>query len=95
VKTDFAGRSLTFMQKTGLDAYDASIQRVMSVFMSPDRASVYSEAADIADAIYLAATDNTNRLRYLVGQDAERMASDRAKLPDEAYLDWAVAHFNL
>jgi NAD(P)-dependent dehydrogenase (short-subunit alcohol dehydrogenase family) len=95
VKTDFAGRSLTFMQKAGLDAYDESIQRAMAVFMSPERASAYSEASDIADAIYSAATDDTNRLRYLVGQDAERMASDRAQLSDETYLDWAVAHFNL
>ncbi len=95
VKTDFAGRSLEFMQKSGLDAYDASIQRAMAVFASPDRAGGYSEAPEIADAIYIAATDGTNRLRYLVGRDAEIMASDRAKLSDEAYLDWAVTHFRL
>jgi hypothetical protein len=45
------------MHKDRLDAYDASIQRAMVVFMSPDRASGYSEASDIADVIYTAATD--------------------------------------
>jgi NAD(P)-dependent dehydrogenase (short-subunit alcohol dehydrogenase family) len=32
VKTDFAGRSLELMQKDGLHAYDASIQRAMAIF---------------------------------------------------------------
>ncbi len=95
VKTDFAGRSLELMQKAGLHAYDASIQRAMAVFTSPDRASAYSEASDIADVIYSAATDCTNRLRYIAGKDAEVMAAERAEMSDEAYLSWAVAHFNL
>jgi hypothetical protein len=62
---------------------------------SPDRASAYSEASDIADVIYTAATDDTNRLRYLAGKDAEVMSAERAEMSDQAYLDWAVAHFNL
>jgi NAD(P)-dependent dehydrogenase (short-subunit alcohol dehydrogenase family) len=95
VKTDFAGRSLEFMQKAGLNAYEASIQSAMAVFSSPDRASAYSEASDIADVIYSAATDDTNRLRYLAGKDAEMMLTERAKMSDEAYLAWAVNHFKL
>jgi hypothetical protein len=83
------------MQKDGLDAYDASIQRAMAVFTSPDRASGYSEAADIADVIYTAATDGTDRLRYLAGKDAESMAIDRHRLSDEEYARWAIGSFNL
>lgn len=95
VKTDFAGRSLEFMQKSGLHAYDESIQGAMAVFASPDRANDYSEASDIAEVIYTAATDGTNRLRYLAGKDASAMSENRAKMSDEAYIEWAVANFNL
>jgi NAD(P)-dependent dehydrogenase (short-subunit alcohol dehydrogenase family) len=103
VKTDFAGRSLDLMHKDGLDAYDVSIQRAMAVFTSPERASGYSEAADIADVIYTAATDGTDspmerlrqRLRYLAGKDAEAMAIDRDRLSDEEYAQWAISSFNL
>jgi NAD(P)-dependent dehydrogenase (short-subunit alcohol dehydrogenase family) len=95
VKTDFAGRSLEFMQKDGLHAYDGSIERAMAVFTSPERGSAYSEASDIAEAIYTAATDGTNRLRYVAGKDAEAMAAERARMSDEAYSNWAVAHFDV
>lgn len=95
VKTDFAGRSLELIQKAGLHAYDESIQRAMAVFASPNRANDYSEASDIAEVIYTAATDGTNQLRYLAGKDALAMSRDRAQMSDEAYLEWAVAHFNL
>lgn len=95
VKTDFAGRSLELMKKDELYAYDASIQRAMTVFANPDRTIAYSEASDIAEIIYTAATDGTNRLRYLAGKDAEAMIAERAQMSDEAYASWAVEHFNL
>jgi NAD(P)-dependent dehydrogenase (short-subunit alcohol dehydrogenase family) len=95
VKTDFAGRSLELMQKDGLNAYSESLQNALSVFMSLERAKDYSEASDIADAIYTAATDGTDRLRYLVGKDAEKMSTERAQMSDEVYASWAVKHFNL
>jgi NAD(P)-dependent dehydrogenase (short-subunit alcohol dehydrogenase family) len=95
VRTDFSGRSLELMQKAGLNAYDASMQRVMPVFTSADRQSAYSEASDIADVIYTAATDGTDRLRYLAGKDAEAMSAERARMSDEEYALWAVKHFNL
>jgi NAD(P)-dependent dehydrogenase (short-subunit alcohol dehydrogenase family) len=95
VRTDFAGRSLELAKKDGLNAYDDSIQRAMAIFMSPDRAKDYSEASDIAEVIYTAATDGTNQLRYLAGKDAEAMATERAQISDEEYALWAVQHFNL
>jgi NAD(P)-dependent dehydrogenase (short-subunit alcohol dehydrogenase family) len=95
VKTDFAGRSLEFMQKAGLHAYDESIQQAMAVFMDPDRANTYSEASDIADVIYGAATDGTPQLRYLAGKDAEAMFAERAKMSDETYLASMASQFNL
>lgn len=95
VRTDFAGRSLEFMQKPDLHAYDKSIQGAMAVFSSTDRGNDYSEASDIAETIYHAATDGTNRLRYLAGEDALAMSDNRSKMSDEEYIEWSVAHFNL
>jgi hypothetical protein len=72
-----------------------SIQSAMAVITSPDRASAYSAASDIADVIYTPSTDGTNRLRYLAGKDAEAMIAERAQISDEEYLLWAAKYFNL
>ena len=95
VRTDFSGRSLDFMQKEGLTAYDESLQRVVAVFSSPDRATTYSDASHIADVIYGAATDGTDQLRYLAGEDAKQMAADRAQMSDEEYARWVVGQYNV
>lgn len=95
VKTDFAGRSLELMRKDGLTAYDASVQRALGVFSDPERASDYSEASDIAEVIYRAATDETDQLRYLAGGDAINMLARRAQISDETYRAWVIEHFNL
>ncbi len=95
VRTDFAGRSLEIAHKEGLHAYDTAIQHVMEVFAAPDRAGAYSEAADIAEVIFTAATDGTDRLRYLAGQDAAAMFDRRSKMSDEDYRDYAIGLFRL
>ncbi|GAB5521760.1 MAG: SDR family oxidoreductase [Rhodothermales bacterium] len=95
VKTDFAGRSLDMTQKEGLTAYNASLQGAMSVFADPERATTYSESEDIAAVIYEAATDGTDRLRYLAGDDAHAMAEERAQLSDEDYARTMIERFKL
>ena len=95
VKTDFAGRSLDVMQVPGLTAYDDSLKSIMAVFADPARREGYSEAIDIARVILGAATDGTDRLRYLAGQDAQQMAAYRAAVSDEAHLAQSVERFGL
>ena len=95
VKTDFAGRSLDVMQLPGLSAYDASLQGIMAVFSDPERRAGYSESIDIARGIYAAATDGTDTLRYLAGQDAVAMAAYRAGVSDEAHIVQSVERFGL
>jgi NAD(P)-dependent dehydrogenase (short-subunit alcohol dehydrogenase family) len=46
---------------------------------------------DVARAVWLAATDDTARLRYAAGADAEDLAAMRRALPGEDYLDQARA----
>jgi NADP-dependent 3-hydroxy acid dehydrogenase YdfG len=44
-----------------------------------------TEVGVAAEAIYAAATDDSDQLRYLVGEDAKAYAADRARLNDEEY----------
>jgi NAD(P)-dependent dehydrogenase (short-subunit alcohol dehydrogenase family) len=46
---------------------------------------------DVARAVWLAATDDSERLRYAAGPDAEDLAAMRRALPGEAYLAQARA----
>jgi NAD(P)-dependent dehydrogenase (short-subunit alcohol dehydrogenase family) len=43
---------------------------------------------DVARVIYLAATDGTNRLRYLIGDDTRGFIKARRELPDQDYIDF-------
>ncbi len=54
-----------------------------------------TEVGVAAEAIYAAATDESERLRYLVGADAEIFAADRARLDDGAHYPHMRAMFGL
>ncbi|MNN09659.1 hypothetical protein D3C81_1225490 [compost metagenome] len=45
-----------------------------------------SSPEDVASAIYDAALDTSDRLRYAIGTDAEQMTQMRYKLGNEAFL---------
>lgn len=68
VATDFAGRSLK-QTMDGASPYDERIQQVMAAFSK--RGGQYSSSEQIAEVIYEAATDGTDRLRYVAGKDAQ------------------------
>ncbi len=95
VRTDFAGRSLDLLQQPGLDAYHASLAKVMGVFRNPERGVHQSDASHIAKVIYQAATDGSNQLRYLAGNDALAMAARRSTLSDEDYRALVMKEFNV
>jgi NAD(P)-dependent dehydrogenase (short-subunit alcohol dehydrogenase family) len=95
VKTDFAGRSLDFTRQEGLTAYDASLQGAITVFAGLTSSNQASEPHQTAEVIFGAATDGTDRVRYLAGEDAHNMARERAAKSDEEYRRWAVSFFQL
>jgi len=93
VATDFAGRSLstTF---TGTDhPYAGSVAKVMAAWGG--RRGGYSGPEQAADAIFTAATDDTRRVRYVSGADAESLLATRARLDDAGYLDLVRQTFGL
>jgi len=50
-------------------------------------------ADDVAQVIYDAATDGTNRLRYFCGEDTGDLVKIRRDLPEEKFLDLMPSRF--
>ena len=82
ISTDFAGRSLVF---TTHPAYMEAIGKVMAAFQSPQRRAGGSTAEQIAEVVYEAATDQTDRVRFVAGEDAKTNYAQRLAIGVEAF----------
>jgi NAD(P)-dependent dehydrogenase (short-subunit alcohol dehydrogenase family) len=82
IQTDFATRSLDVMKKNGLDVYDDTIRRLREAWSAVRAASSPEMAAEV---IYQAATDGTDQLRYIAGDDAKMILDMRSKISQEDY----------
>jgi len=80
IQTDFAGRSLDGGQH---EAYQKLMNKVSEGY-SAESISNYATPESIANVIYDAATDNKNQLRYIAGQDAISLYTEREKIGAEA-----------
>jgi len=69
IATDFAGRSFDFNQDSNLTEYQNIVEKISMAF--PDMVKRAAPVGIVSEAIYKAATDGTNRLRYVVGSDAK------------------------
>lgn len=79
MQTDFAIRSMELGQH---DAYEQLTAEVSKGY-SPEQMANYSKVEDIAQITYEAATDNRNKLRYIAGNDANALYSERVNLGAE------------
>jgi NAD(P)-dependent dehydrogenase (short-subunit alcohol dehydrogenase family) len=81
-KTNFAGRSMGFFGAGGIDGYqqpyDGFMERLSQWPMSEN-------IGEVADVIFEAATDGTEKLRYPAGHDAEPLMEMRRQLDDIAF----------
>ncbi|MCP5419006.1 MAG: SDR family oxidoreductase [Gammaproteobacteria bacterium] len=75
-----------------LTDYQPFIERSAEAFARMTAARLI-DANDVAKVVYAAATDGTDRLRYLVGNDTRGFVKARAELPDQAYVDFLRGHF--
>jgi NAD(P)-dependent dehydrogenase (short-subunit alcohol dehydrogenase family) len=82
IATDFAGRSLVMTQHP---AYQEQMNKVLSVFIDPERAKDYSTPEQIADVVYEAATDGKSTLRYVAGNDAKQMYAQRIAVGEKVF----------
>ena len=77
---------------SGLKDYQPFIQRSTEAFSRMTAARLI-DSDDVAKVVYEAATDGTDRLRYLVGNDTRGFIKARAELPDQEYVDLLRGHF--
>ena len=74
ISTDFASRSLVF---TPHEAYMGAIGKTMAAFTNPERRARGSNAEQIAQVVYEAATDETDRVCFVAGEDAKATYAQR------------------
>ena len=81
-KTEFAGRSLSPFGAGDFPDYQQSWDRFTGKL---GEWSFSENIREVADAIYQAATDGSDQLRYPVGQDATQMLQLRQQMDDSAF----------
>ena len=54
-----------------------------------------SPASVVADVIYEAATDGSNQLRYIAGEDAKALLGNRKQLDDATFIGGLKAQMGL
>ncbi|HEX7885107.1 MAG TPA: SDR family oxidoreductase [Phenylobacterium sp.] len=90
IATDFASRSIVM---TPHPAYLDAIGKVMSVFVDPQRRSQGSTAEQIADVVYEAATDTSERVTFVAGADAKAHYARRLAVGIDAFRSGVRAMF--
>jgi NAD(P)-dependent dehydrogenase (short-subunit alcohol dehydrogenase family) len=93
IRTEFAGRSFDFVNDVTMTEYQPLIQRFMEV-LGPVMASAQLPTA-VADTIFAAATDDSARLRYICGADAEQIIAARRQLDDETFAETIRTQFGV
>jgi NADP-dependent 3-hydroxy acid dehydrogenase YdfG len=91
IKTDFSGRSFDFSNDPQLAEYQPLVKSVFDVFGPMMEAGSSPEA--IADVIYAAVTDGTDRLRYEAGADAAQVLERRRTTDDAGFFAGMKAQF--
>ncbi len=93
VKTDFGGRSFTFSNDESMTEYAEIVEKVQKGFASFwDRAE---EVTGVAGVIYEAATDGTDQLRYVSGNDAHAILAKRSAEDDATFVGDMRKQFSL
>lgn len=86
VNTDFGGRSFNFNNDETLPEYQYLIKSVFTQFGSAQQSA--SQAPFVAKAIFEAATDNLDQLRYVAGADAQTLLTKRRNEDDTTFLSF-------
>lgn len=82
--SDFSGRSQQKTEETIPEDYQETISTIKKNMQKAWTGVLLSPAKNIANVIYEAATDGTDQIRYLAGDDAKERYAHRLKNGDEA-----------
>jgi NAD(P)-dependent dehydrogenase (short-subunit alcohol dehydrogenase family) len=91
-KTEFAGRSMSVFNADGPDDYKPSFDHFMTMI---DNWPMSENISEVADAIYEAATDDTEKLRYSVGHDASQLIQTRHQMGDVDFKKMMATQFGI
>jgi NAD(P)-dependent dehydrogenase (short-subunit alcohol dehydrogenase family) len=86
-KTNFAGRSMGFFGVGGMEDYQQPYDRF---FGKLAQWPMSENLGEVAEAIYEAASDGTEKLRYPVGHDAAPLLETRKQMDDVAFKNMMV-----
>ena len=92
IKTDFATRSFAFSNDESLTEYQKTVKGLMAA-VEP----LMANGADpmvVAEVIYTAATDGSDRLRYPAGSDAQPLLEKRHSQDDHTFMAETLANFS-
>ena len=92
VATGF-GEALDFSNDDRLTEYRDMAGKLMAGFQAAQKGASAPEA--VAEVVYEAATDGTDRLRYAVGEEAKVMLAARAGQDDATFLEGIRRQFKL
>jgi NAD(P)-dependent dehydrogenase (short-subunit alcohol dehydrogenase family) len=93
IDTDALGSSLVVHEDRSLEEYQAIHASLMAAFSAS--ASMASAPSLVAERIWQAVNDGSDRLRYPVGPDAEIVLSRRRETADEEFLAWLSGIYSL
>ncbi|MES0884292.1 SDR family oxidoreductase [Roseibium sp. SCP14] len=93
IATDFARRSLDFANDPPIEEYQSVVGKVITAFGS--NAFIPSPPELVAEVIWRAVTDDSDKLRYRVGSDAEILLSNRMAWGDETFIGQVRQQFRL
>jgi NAD(P)-dependent dehydrogenase (short-subunit alcohol dehydrogenase family) len=92
-ETNFIQRALETSQVVPVPpTYRAYADQIAQMYLGPTPFRL-STAMDVADAIFAAATDDTDQLRYNVGEDSMTLAHMRRETSEAEYNAWTLARY--
>jgi NAD(P)-dependent dehydrogenase (short-subunit alcohol dehydrogenase family) len=94
IDTDFAGRSFALSVDPEGGPYAPTVTAVLTAFGAAQENGI-GAASDVASAILAAATDDTDQLRYIVGDDAIATLGARHDMDDIAFTTMIRGNFGL
>ncbi|WP_179414633.1 SDR family oxidoreductase [Mucilaginibacter sp. E4BP6] len=94
VRTNFGTTSIEEVPN-GIQAYDEMIKyfQLNRPKVTQHMASPNATSEEVAEVIFQAATDDTNRLRYVIGKDAELYVNGRLNHNDQDYFELMNSYF--
>jgi NAD(P)-dependent dehydrogenase (short-subunit alcohol dehydrogenase family) len=91
-KTEFAGRSMDLFSVDSLVEYQPAFNKFTTML---DQWPMSENIGEVADAIYEAATDGTEKLRYPVGHDAGQLIQIRQQMSDADFKKMMTAQMGI